>query len=1009
MKNSQIKTNAVIIMTFILVLTIFSTTLSEALTNHEEIKKDILIEKKPLNQTQYVFEPDRQYNFTSIWNNSKNITSVNITHNFEKNNTQTIPKKELENNTFTYNITGINAGIHEWSLTAKENNTNTTTTKPFYLIIEKKKPSLHFEISEKNLTETEKIFVNATLLEGEGNITFLVNKEVIQTSNKTIFINETPPHGEYNLTLKYEETQNYQSKNITKKVTVNKLKFEVKTSKEEYELGESGTFQIEGPSQANFTTRVLGPGCTPPSIPLEQKNTNELQGEIYTDEEGVYCVKTIMTFKNLTREEIIFYEVINNIDIRILGEKIVEPDQELKLKAEARYGFSPYTYTWKLDDGWQEVKGQELKKEFEDTGTYEIIVEVKDDKGNIQIKEIDVDVKNKYELDILVKAKDTGNSLENVEVLINDELFYTNSQGRITTELFEDDYDLEIIHNPYIRYRDEVRLDRDKEVTIELERRTQSQTTSTTSSNDINIISPEENSVLTTSRVVFEAEINPSSTAICKIYLAEENSEWFEELESYQVQDEEKISHTKNLEPGNYKWRVECSEEQNMYSSGNTNFEIRTSSVSMTSDVFDAGKIRQSLEDARDSMNQLSYEDEKSAKALDLHEKLRRALRDFDRNMRDINSMAFRRDLTQGEIDEKIREYTQNILDLERKTANSIKTLDSKTFIDYPDEDSIKEIAEEYNEEKNIDGRLDINKLNSLQNKIVVKTQILLSEITYLDGRSEEITIIHKEIEYKEKLDRTDFLLEKIPSGFGVNANDIVFFQEAEIIKNNPLIKLGAEDNITYYFPNHIQISDGEEIKTIVMSAVTTSSASTATRIRTDNVFTGMVTSIQTNLDAPIWTLIILLILIIAVLIHVFDFKKLFVRITSLGSKKQIQKINLLINDAQDYIDADNLERANFIFKEVKYNYEQSNSKVKKEVYEAAMQVYSELNKSFLIKKINALIKELNILPDKEVITKYNEIIEVYDGFDNKDKKNVETNIRDLVKIIQQQKPLIFN
>jgi len=86
----------------------------------------------------------------------------------------------------------------------------------------------------------------------------------------------------------------------------------------------------------------------------------------------------------------------------------------------------------------------------------------------------------------------------------------------------------------------------------------------------------------------------------------------------------------------------------------------------------------------------------------------------------------------------------------------------------------------------------------------------------------------------------------------------------------------------------------------------------------------------------------------------------------------------MLINDAKDYLDAENIERSNLIYKEIKILYEQTNKKVKNEIYEEAITLTKILNEKYIEHLIKKIQEEMNNDEIQNAIKTYNKLIDIY-------------------------------
>jgi hypothetical protein len=965
------------------------------------------------NENIFVYEPNNSFELYSEWNSSSLIQNVTILSNIS--GVQTISQaNQITPNNWSFNINNLPAGIYFWNMTAQNEENLSANSPTFTLEITKKSPNLTLELNNQsgdiNITENETLNISAKLIEGESSLKLYLNNQLFYEHENNISVQGNLNPGYNNLTLVHEESQNYTNYEITKNVFVKEIPFNVSLNKNIFDLGETALFEINANQNASVKITTLGATCNASGFVItinEQTHNSNYPfiGNLYNEKAGDYCL--VVDLLGQGKQKKLDFKVRNSLDIRLQGNLIVKPSQKTALTADARFGFSPYTYKWLLDDGWKQVNGNKLEETFTQTGNYPVILQVTDSKGNTKNESFEISVKNSYKLTVFVRDYETDSLMNNVDVIVEDKVLKTGSNGRVEFEVFEGISRVQAYFDNYNRYDQDVDVESNKELIIRLIKRSNSVVQSSQNAqNKITVISPIASQSVPRS-VLFELEINPSSQSICKLYVAAENVDWFEEIKSFSVSTNQKISHTQEFTPGVYNWRVECTSGSNTYSTQTNKFTVnsnlQTTTTTNQESSFDAGNLRSKIEEAQNNLNRLSFEDQKSAVALDLQTIVNRALRDFDRTLRDINSMIFRRDLTQAQIDERVTQYQNDLINLEKTTPLNIKTIDSSTFVSYPSDANLLEISNIYKEEKNLVGNLNQANLKKLQDKIVVRTEALNSEITYVDGSTKQITIISKTIEYKENTSRGEFLLEKIPSSIGVSANDITFLQTMEVVLQNPLLKAQGLQNITYYFEGHIDLDLAEEFSTILLSEALYSNN------QRTNYITGFVTAADIEFGTPVWSITVLILIILIYLAHAFDLTTKFIDLFSKSSREKVHQIKLLINDSQDYLDADNLERANLLFKEVKYNYEKSNDYVKKQVYEEAIKLHDALNLKYITDLLAKLEEALN-QSDLDLTSKtYNAILDSVDALEQESARLVKDKLSKLLGLAKIKFPETFN
>ena len=401
------------------------------------------------------------------------------------------------------------------------------------------------------------------------------------------------------------------------------------------------------------------------------------------------------------------------------------------------------------------------------------------------------------------------------------------------------------------------------------------------------------------------------------------------------------ISHNQTLESGkSYSWKVQCDTSSATYSSDIYNLTVlgaqQNSEVGLTilsnlsSPIIDAGEIRNRLESAITNIEGLDMESKNDAGSLQVSDKIDAALQTYDRAMRDINNIIYRRDLTVQEQQDKKQEYYNTLQALENITPYNVKTISHDTFISYPLKSELINISEDYRAQKKIVGKLDSEKLMVLQNKLIVTSRVSNVEITYINGRTEVLTLVVKELKLTDNATDT-FLLEAVPKDFAASSDDIVFLNDVKIINKDPLIRMDKQNSTIYYVSKQIDLAVAKRSQTMVMSDSLFSTKGGVSSL------TGAVTF--TNIDFTSPTSLIVIVVIISCLYMVYAFD-LFGSVFGNGknkSNKKVEDILNLIRDAKYFLQTSEVNKADMVFAEIKLRYEIAPDDVKAEVYNESM------------------------------------------------------------------------
>ena len=923
------------------------------------------------------YDENKEY-FFSI-NNLSNLEEIdNVTFNL--NNEKTNITKFFDESPYEAIIKNLGAGkyFYEWII---EKNSSVNKTNGTYTI-NKKPTNLEFKT---NLENESLVFVdypvsiNISSNNKESEMVLYLNDEQIKKSKKNFTLNKLfNETGKYTFLLKQEETQNYTSANVSKEIEVVD-KLSLKLDKEEYNLGEKIHLLVNSPIEQKIKLDLCKNDLINPeyvicyklkSVNINEETANLIKNDktwkrIILNETKNPGTHTIIAKKDSEEIRKISYEVLDTLKLEYSGKTEIEVGEETTLKATASGGHAPYEYTWELTDG-STKKEREIDLKYSSEGDRTINLIVEDYHGNRKNKTIDLAIKKYHDLTIEVKNQRNQalDALVNVRDVRRSK--ETDNSGKATFNLPSGEYEVLISSEGYESKRLVIELKTEKSKTVRLDEEEIIK--------QIEPLSPLSEETIETEKVRFEAKINLAREEECKILLSENNNAWFEEIKTKRIR-EGTITAEKELEDNKYTWRVLCERDE----SEEIDFEVNTKVVTTSS--INAGEIRQQLENAIDNMVSAGLNEKKAIEILDIENEIQRAIRDYDRIIRDINSLAVRRDLSDSQKQSRLQDYQLDIEKIQDYTPEEIEVINSEEFVSYPSEEALVEIVEDYVSEKNIQANKDLNAIKNLQNDLLVRTYAFQIRITTISGLEKEKTIVQKSIEYKKDFEREHFLLEQIPISF---ENSLVALESREIVKRNNLIKFDTQDSITYYIEQYIDLDDIKKTNTVLLNNNVLRSSQSGSGL---NLITGRAVAV-TDIDSTTGLIIILIVLLLSYLAYLFDLKsKIQDYVTGFSKDKKIKELTLMLNDSKDHIEAENLERANLIYKEIKLTYNKSPKAIKAHIYKEAEDLINLLNEKYLEHLLKLVHKKIEMKNKKEAIKSYNKLTDVYNNIDEQTQK----------------------
>lgn len=937
-------------------------------------------------QSQVIYGSAESYQFSSDWFDNTRMENVLITHTFEgiekTDNTTNI------SNTYSFLTQNLAAGTYTWFMkgTDVQGNINQTTNQTF--VVQKAEPIVQLLLNEDNADiEVNKgvpISISANSYVSEGKISLIiVDTQNITLQNNSV-INTTKTYtqtGLYKIILTFNETQNYTQRQIIRYVNVTEVSLTVTTDKKTYALGEQAKYQITFPTGYTLQTEICGPVPKSGEGFVECYDQADLQGVLspqtithtYTNQEGKYLINVDAISGANIISSTTNYNVTNNMDIKIVGDTIVLEKEEIELSSTITGGIAPYTYEWTLSNG-SKITGNNLNIVYGTQGTYSTKINITDSKGNTKSSTFSILVKLPYEVKVSVMDKATRSLIQDAEVDIDSWSGLTDSSGIIILKVPLGTHDLEVRADGYFKQNREITVDGKEALLIELNKKSSS--TTSDGSFSINLLSPTKNEEINID-ATFKAEVKTDDETNCELYVTEQGTSWSKLLKSWAMSSDEILQHSEKLNPEKeYIWYVGCENQDTQITSETQTFKTNKASTvdfaGAQSDDADPGEIRRRLEQASDNIAALDLNAKQIAETLEIPTKIDRALRDYDRVLRDVNNIQFRSDLSDKDKQDKKNEYTSKLNDIEQNTVLNLELIKSEQVVKYPKKEELRQIITEYAQEKNKKDSINEEILNDLQNNILVKTKISHVSLTYLTQDSEDITLIEKEITFTKNTSGKSFLMEYIPKDLEGSASNINFITTSEILKNDPIIKFENQNKIAYYLEGQKNI---ELAKTTSLILYDESIFTKSRGLITGNVL-GFV-----DFTSPTFLIVLLALIIVLYASYSFEIIPDMAGLFSKGKSEKItRKIQYLIQDINEKIKINDLNNANLIFKELRIVYEKAPFDSKKETCQEIFDSYNEINLEFFIKStLDVDLNSINEQTKQRIHEIYGYVSEDYD------------------------------
>lgn len=810
----------------------------------------------------------------------------------------------------------------------------------------------------------------------------------------------------YNDTILFNETINNSTTNNTNNSSnstnqiIEEPFLSISINKQNINLGEFGYLTINANNNSNVTITICPQQqgwvqcyTTPPFI---NETFPKVQVMPYSNKTGIYLVEAIMNYGNETLFANLTFNIVNTLKADIRATKEVAAVNEIiTFNATASGGIGGYTYVWTMHDG-QKFYGKGAYKNFTAVGDFKETLFVNDSYGNNYTSNIDIEIKPRYTLTIVVTDKKTNSRMKDVFVEIEDVANgTTNSAGEIKFDLMKSRYDIYASKENYGTVVEDIELD--SNITLNL-----NMTFEDFTPPEITLLT-QDKSVFVEQEVKLKFKANDTTALRCELYIAEGNYSWFT-LKDYGdslLTNTEYTFEIDDLAAGEYKWRIECTDENgNKEESVERSFIVSDQRVAAS--IAENDDANTDINRALDKIESYAGPAAEIAEMLGVKKSLRELLEKSNNLERDIHNLAYRRDLDeQGKV--KMQEkLVDDIKKLKNSIPDDIRVTGSRTFIKYVKDPDLQELLKEYVSIKrlNINSKAFFEATKRTQNKIVISTTVVNAILSYPDGKSNDITLIKKEISiskpsYDAEIHGSGIsFVEVIPKDIVADVKLVnIINKEYTVLKADPIIEFPSNTKtISYYINKTIDLDSLEQLDTIIIDKNVNAITSTTG-------FSILGAESIKDIDGKAAMIGIIVILIIIYLLSTFD---IFSRVTALfvNSKKKISYIRVLINDSLDYISSKDYDRAALVYREIRLNYESSPDAVRKEVYQECYDLCNTLD-AYYFKELNEEFNRYIKMGDKgKALAVYQKMEHTFEKFDETMRKDHEKIMKDSFNMI---------
>lgn len=922
---------------------------------------------------------------------------------------QIVPDLSVTTGLNAFAVENLVEGVYNWHIECK-NNTATDVSGNRTLTLDFTPPEI--QLTRPDAPDNE-LFIRLLVNDAHGPITCAIANDGTTISEPLIatgvWYEETHAVsvGEHNLRISCSDLAG-NSVIHDRTYTIEQTDFlTLKMNHPSYGLGAPALLTIDAPSDANVSIYIcpVGEGfvqCMSPIIGETFPQTITLP---FTNTSGEYIVEgmavtTRGTVVNSTR-----YTTENTMSVVLSTNKEPKLGEPYELNAEVYGAMGDYTYTWELSNGSTIItENDRIEMNQQLPGEKTEKVTVTDIAGNTKTDSISYAIDETTLVDIIVQDRLTGNPLPGaiVQIVGRETKYTTLATGKITVRLDVGTNKIYAAKEGYdYAYQTFDIATTTTGITLELDSENLPVTVS---------IDRPNNNMQFPIGAAFEIgfTVEGVDNTECALYLGPTGTNPLEVYDDGPIpEDGPYVFSVDALASGTYSYVVECTQGNTVVTTETRNVLIGEPQAENTfnyeADDSDLDAERELFDNALAAIKTLGPKEQEYAELFGITQKIRDAKREAALLGRDIFDLRYRKDLTVAEISAEEQKLRTKLHSLVEDTPISIDVLDHKTFINYITEDEIATFIKN-NEEALIEKYGPGITKNSFQKKLLtaqqsytLQTRIATATIKYGNGKTEDASIIAKQLSYGQTAathgGENEALLEIIPKLVANDADELTIFGEHIVLIQDPVILFPAQETIVYTIKKHVDLDELATARTLLIPEIIIEEGITGYSIFGMDALSGLADNFGISFAA------IIIILVSAFLVWQFglidQIKYVF---WSAGPKTKMHYMRVLLNDIHDNLSANDYDKALLIYKEAKLTYEQLAIPVKNELYDEFIDVCAELDTSYLKRLVIQMDKALKEEMIAEAIECYAKIEGTFERLPEAEQEHVVSIVHGMAK-----------
>lgn len=662
-------------------------------------------------------------------------------------------------------------------------------------------------------------------------------------------------------------------------------------------------------------------------------------------------------------------------------------------------------YNWDFEnDKTIDSTSSTPKHTYNTKGTYTVDLTVNDGSWTKSaIKTITV--KKWYNVSVTVKNNGTDAIIENAEVELHNQIKNTSSSGESTFRIEAGEYSLSVSKSEFVSNTRTIKVDANKKITVTLKERDKQppvieiispKNNDVINSNSVTLRYKVYDDTKMTCKILintFDDWWNLEKTHF-NIESSSEQSYLFDNLENkeykWKVECEDRQSNRGRSSIITFTINIDGVSNQNEES------ELSEEDSTIQDTI-------NKIDEAITSIDTLDSSEKEAASLIDLRKLLEKSKTNINRADRDLDNLKWRKLDEAGEQEAK-EEINNRIEDIKKTTPKNIKVIENNEFVKYPTSFDIENITLEILNFDNIrlkdkEKKGVLKKNKELQSSATITTKYKVLDVEYISGDKGTITLIQKEVSIKE--DNSNFnLVELIPKSIAADSDDLNLLFQTEVINPDPILRIDLEktDNIVYYVKKRVSALDIQDTKSVVFLKEVSGDdmvkiTGFASLKNIGSKFIGI-----TNKKLTIEIAIIVILLIVYLTYSLDGLKKMKYLFKSKEEAQKLKEIKNFIDEAFKNLKENKYENAKRIYSEINSKFKELPANLKKSVYKKIIKLCNKIDFSYINKLTNDAFNYLDNNQSQKAIPIYESVKNLYKKLAQDDKAIVIARCNQLYK-----------